>query len=1079
MSRVGLKIGLATTLLLLITMATASASTGVTVNSPTTANPAVTMPGLTVDVNFTFTAIVDEVLNGTSLADGTSINGTNPWTTGAYRLIFYNTTTTWDENVNAIYLDVNGDTFVDDTTQTVNNTGDDILLAGNPAAATYANWSDSNNPWSDVKFYDADATDGGYNWSIDAIVLDVDADNTYDDNVAEFKVDIVNTSLSGVIATETVSVSGVTNGTTYTQVVTLTIANNAVGGYYDVNITDLDENTVTTEANAVLVVTKAKIVFVFIDTPMYADAKLYDMRIRIYNETYGVYVPWSGNVNLTFNTSKAWINNGTATFRQSAIVRVTDGVGDFSVGAFDNETYSNVTAELTGVADDTRITSNTTVIYFWAPSQLAYITGDYRKAEGGLLYESEVGGVWISVRSDDTGIILYSYLDVVNDAGYTVRVPLGNYTVLGDAKYYQAATATVAVDQPDRTFTADLVFVSDRKPSTIYIGYGHYTSADDMLNDINNGTLVKSKTNVATGDENDYEELTILVLDQYGDPISATVTVTIEPPGDLQVDGKYTTTTTVTVGTNGLGYVYVTCFGANETAKATYGPIATVNITAALSTNPSINDTATKTYVWKGNSSIFGQVYWVNEETGEKAPAVGAKVWAVYAGMSNHSLSYIEDIMPWMVDTVDEHGVYVLDGIAVGEHGTDVFIYVIYPGWNGINDTVPGLLASQGELDPAVEGSRGGCTGMYIAAAEYQHLRYDGDTENHDIKLDNPEPREYSISISEPRHVLVYNDKVPITISLVWYPKSNRSDIHLADNEKVKVEILPPTLGCKLDNGTVENKTVWVTVHNGTATVNLMSDEEAGYIAIKASFTYYDSELKEYVTIYAEDEKLIVDTAKISGDITDESGKQLRVPASNNQLIVALWMDNNTDGRLNTSEDLFVVAQSGGEVRDGIDAMEVLKALHGTIRPWTVYPDYRGSTQPVNITPNNPRFAAKEDAHYSFFNVTTGYPYIVEVIWLAKPPATTDDAVNQIKNGKLMVNYTVSYVPFFVEPGIGTVTVDVAVPKPAAYTETAPGTTVDQLKAEILQLIMEYMKSPSEDLKQQILQKIIDYLKYV
>jgi len=454
-------------------------------------------------------------------------------------------------------------------------------------------------------------------------------------------------------------------------------------------------------------------------------------------DTHGNTVNCTGEVQLTFNTSMAWINNGTGGgWSNIAIVSVTNGVTNpFSVAAFNNQTYGSVIANLTAEAvavnesnsAENATVFNYTILTFYAPSQLAWITGDYRKVDGTPLNETEVGGVWITI-TNEYGFPLYYYLDTTPGAGYSARVPLGNYYVQGDAMYYQATSNTVNVSESERTFTADLVFVSDRKPTTVVLTY-------------EDGS--KNKANPANGDEKTDEMLIVKVYDQYGDLITDTVTVTIEPPGDLNVndpdvlpDGNVDTAVTVTAS-GGVGYVWVTSL--NATKDTMPGAIVTVNITATSNTNSSAFDTATKTYVLKGNSSILGQVYYVNEETGEKGPAVGATVWAAYAGMSNHSLAYIQSVFSWLVDTTDEHGVYVLDGIAGND--TDVFIYVVYDGWNGINDTIGApSLSSIGVLDPGSNAIRGGRTNMFIAEAEYQYIWIDGDTVNHDIRLRTPEP---------------------------------------------------------------------------------------------------------------------------------------------------------------------------------------------------------------------------------------------------------------------------------------------------------------------------------------------------
>lgn len=822
----------------------------------------------------------------------------------------------------------------------------------------------------------------------------------------------------------------------------------------------------TLTCNATVDVNNLTIVFHPEDPmPWTANGDFYNMTINITDGTN--VVDCDGKVLLQLNTSMAWLNNGTGGWGTSAIVTVNNGTSQtFSIAAFNNKTYSNVTANLTAEAmADNGTTNNTvfnyTIIDFYAPSQLAWITGDYRKAVGGLLYESEVGGVWITVLRQPGNVPLYYYLDTTNDAGYTARVPLGNYSVEGQAYTYQAASNTVNVDEPDKTFTADLVFVSDRTPSRIVLTY-------------EDGS--KNKANPANGQETQDEMLIIEVYDQYGDLITDTVTVTIEPPGDLNVqdpdaypDRTVDTSVTVTA-TGGTGYVWVTSLGANQTTMP--GPIVTVNITATSNTNNSASDMATKTYVLKGNSSIMGQVYWVDEDNGVKGVAENATVWAVYAGMSNHSLAYISGIFPWLVSTTDEHGVYVLDGIAVHgeEEETCVYIYVTYDGWNGINDTIGApSLSSKGILDPLVDTSRGGRTNMFIAEAEYQCLQYDGDTENHDIKLRTPEPIGYNLTVSEPRHTLVVGgDSVDITVNLYWYPKSNTSDLHPADG------IVTATLNNSLailDNGTAQGQSVWVKVTNGVGTVKIISKDQHGAVDVNFSFKYNDRELGMDVTISKHETKLIVDVAKVSGDLTDESGTQLKDPASENQLIVVLWVDRDGDGRINTSVD--TLAPASGETRDGIDSLQVVRTLY----PNAMYDNQVvPSIVPVNVSLYNPRFSDKEFGHYSYFNVTTGLNYIVEAIWLAKPPASTADAVNQITSN----NYTISFVPFYLNPGAGTVTVDIAIPTPAEYiSPAAPGTTADQVKAEILTLIVQYINNPSDELKQQILNKIIEYLQLI
>lgn len=819
--------------------------------------------------------------------------------------------------------------------------------------------------------------------------------------------------------------------------------------------------------NATVDVNNLTIVFFPVDQmPWHADGKLYNMTIYI-NDTLGdTTVNCTGEVQLTFNTSMAWINNGTGG-SNIAIVSVTNGITDpFSVAAFNNQTYGSVIANLTAEAvavnesnpAENATVFNYTILTFNAPSQLAWITGDYRKVDGTPLNETEVGGVWITI-TNEYGFPLYYYLDTTPGAGYSARVPLGNYYVQGDAMYYQATSNTVNVSESERTFTADLVFVSDRKPTTVVLTY-------------EDGS--KNKANPANGDEKTDEMLIVKVYDQYGDLITDTVTVTIEPPGDLNVndpdvlpDGNVDTAVTVTAS-GGVGYVWVTSL--NATKDTMPGAIVTVNITATSNTNSSAFDTATKTYVLKGNSSILGQVYYVNEETGEKGPAVGATVWAAYAGMSNHSLAYIQSVFSWLVDTTDEHGVYVLDGIAGND--TVVFIYVVYDGWNGINDTIGApSLSSIGVLDPESNATRGGRTNMFIAEAEYEHIRMDGDTENHDIKLRTPEPIRYTLDITEPRHVLtIGEDSVVINVTLQWWPKSDPSDVHPA-NGTVTVS-LNNSLAV-LDNGTVKGQSVNVEVTNGIGYVTIISGDSAGAVEVNATFTYYDLETKQYVTVWDSEVKTIVDVARISGDLTDESGTQLNnMPL---QLVVALWLDYDGDKKIDTSVDCLVRSYASYEVRSGIDSLSIIQAINPGAR-------YCSAAQLVNISDQtpNPRFSDPTFGHYSFFDVPTGFNYVAEGVWIAKEPLDTNDAISQIQAG----NYSVSYVPFYLEPNVGTKTVDIAMATPPGYEQpTGPGTSAEMIKQEIINLIVEYLQTTDDNvkqsLKQEIINKIVEYLNII
>ena len=208
----------------------------------------------------------------------------------------------------------------------------------------------------------------------------------------------------------------------------------------------------TLTCNATVDVNNLTIVFNKVDLgPWTADGTFYNMTINITDAT-GNTVDCGGKVLLQLNTSMAWLNNGTGGWGTSAIVTVNNGTSQtFSIAAFNNKTYSNVTANLTAEAmANNGTTSNTvfnyTIIDFYAPSQLAWITGDYRKAVGGLLYESEVGGVWITVLRQPGNVPLYYYLDTTNDAGYTASVPLGNYSIERKASTYKSASNTIEVN---------------------------------------------------------------------------------------------------------------------------------------------------------------------------------------------------------------------------------------------------------------------------------------------------------------------------------------------------------------------------------------------------------------------------------------------------------------------------------------------------------------------------------------------------------------------------------------------------------------------------------------------------------
>jgi len=842
----------------------------------------------------------------------------------------------------------------------------------------------------------------------------------------------------------------------------------------------------------------AKLVFDLVAGTYIADGKAYDVDIYLADDTENYILPTEHTFTVEANTTLVWLKNESDTVAGGPITLTTNNLGKvtFQVAAYNNN--KEVTALLTASGS-----SGSKVITFAAPTELAYLTGDYRTTDGTPLDEASVvweedypiyldydedgveehiytipngsTGIYIIVINKDSRVIIYEGLDTTSGAGYSVQIPSGaNYTVYGFAYTFKAATCTVYVDEPDRTFTADLVFKTNRVPTKVIIEY-------------EDGT--KSKVNYASGKETDDEMLVVYVYDQYGDPISDTVTVTIEPPGDLNVhdpdtfpDGSVDTSVVVQV-TNGVGYVWVTCLGANESTMTK--PIVTVNITATSNTNRSASDVAYKTYVLKGNSSIFGQVYWVNEETGEKGPAIGATVWAVYAEMTNHSLYYIKDVMPWMVDTVDEHGVYVLDGIAVPTNETtgftEVFIYVIYSGWNGINDTIGApSLASQGELDPVFEADRGGRTNMYIAAAEVDFLWADGDTENHDIKLDNPEPIDYEINLIEDTHYLTFNgtgyDKATITITLVYYSEANPSEKYPAAYRDIKVNVTGVEDALLAADGQI-GREVWVTTdENGTATLTFYAGTTAGEAVVTA---YFDTKTEDQGIISASGEKHIVETGSISFDVCDQTGTQLDWLAREGRIIAVLWMDNTTshDRVFNPDNDWIIAANlvdplSGFATKNyyaaqlevpepPFDTLEVFEVVHG------VPGDRLKNPFNIPVMPFNARYVAK-DGHASFDGVVPGHRYYVEAI-VVKP-----NVVETLNESVIRTGYAI------VDKQSGTDTADVYVYIPPDWRAERPSeTTATLLKQQILSLILEYIENPSEDLKQQILAKILEYMKYV
>uniref|UniRef100_A0A7C3MBX9 Invasin domain-containing protein n=1 Tax=Archaeoglobus fulgidus TaxID=2234 RepID=A0A7C3MBX9_ARCFL len=226
------------TLVLFLMVGAASASTNVRILSPTQDEPAIVMPGEEVAINFNFTAIVDTVLNGT-IADDTPLVSGNPWADVKF---CDDDDGAWEEENDAIILDVDGSGTYSE---------EDEVLAGNPPELDTPLVSDS--PWADVKFYD----DGDVTWDAnnDAIILDVDNDGIYDDNVAEFEVIIW-----GTIYTNSAPLfePEVTNGTEISAEVPLTVPFPTLANYNwtescDVVVVDLDELMPATQSDAVIV----------------------------------------------------------------------------------------------------------------------------------------------------------------------------------------------------------------------------------------------------------------------------------------------------------------------------------------------------------------------------------------------------------------------------------------------------------------------------------------------------------------------------------------------------------------------------------------------------------------------------------------------------------------------------------------------------------------------------------------------------------------------------------------------------------------------------------------------------------